>query len=68
LGYKRKTNFDLLKSECEKHKNSNEFFIQKAIGWALREYTKTNPEAVKNYVNNTNLKNLSQKEALKHIL
>lgn len=68
LGYKQKTNFDLLKSECDKHKNSNEFFIQKAIGWALREYTKTNPEAVKNYVNNTNLKNLSQKEALKHIL
>lgn len=68
LGYKQKTNFDLLKSECEKHKNSNEFFIQKAIGWALREYTKTNPEAVKNYVLHTNLKNLSQKEALKNIL
>lgn len=68
LGYKQKTNFDLLKSECEKHKNSNEFFIQKAIGWALREYTKTNPEAVRNYVDNTNLKKLSQKEAKKHIL
>lgn len=68
LGYKQNTDFDLLKSECEKHKNSNEFFIQKAIGWALREYAKTNPETVKNYVNNTNLKNLSQKEALKNIL
>ncbi|HEY6142385.1 MAG TPA: DNA alkylation repair protein [Flavobacterium sp.] len=68
LDYKQKTNFDLLKSECEKHKNSNEFFIQKAIGWALREYAKTNPEVVKNYVIHTNLKKLSQKEALKHIL
>lgn len=68
LGYKEKTNFDLLKSECEKHKHSNEFFIQKAIGWALREYTKTNPKAVQNYVINTNLKNLSQKEALKNML
>jgi len=68
LGYKQKTNFDLLKSECEKHKNSNEFFIQKAIGWALREYGKTNPQAVKNYVNNTTLKSLSRKEALKNIL
>ncbi len=68
LGYKQKTNFDLLKSECEKHKNSNEFFIQKAIGWALREFAKTNPEAVRNYVDNTNLKKLSQKEAKKHIL
>jgi 3-methyladenine DNA glycosylase AlkD len=68
LGYKQKTNFDLLKSECEKHKNSNEFFIQKAIGWALREYAKTNPEAVRNYVVNNNLKPLSKKEALKNIL
>ena len=67
LGYKQKTNFELLKSECEKHKNSNEFFIQKAIGWALREYGKTNPQTVKNYVINTNLKPLSTKEALKNI-
>jgi 3-methyladenine DNA glycosylase AlkD len=67
LGYKQKTNFDLLKSECEKHKSSNEFFIKKAIGWALREYTKTNPEAVRNFVANTNLKPLSTKEALKNI-
>ena len=68
LGYKQKTNFDLLKSECEKHKNSDDFFIQKAIGWALREYAKTNQQAVKNYVINTNLKPLSKKEALKNIL
>jgi 3-methyladenine DNA glycosylase AlkD len=68
LGYKQKTNFDLLKSESEKHKNSNEFFIQKAIGWALREYAKTNPEAVRNFVNNSDLKTLSKKEALKNIL
>jgi 3-methyladenine DNA glycosylase AlkD len=68
LGYKQKTNFDLLQSECEKHKNSNEFFIQKAIGWALREYAKTNPQAVKNYVSNTKLKPLSTKEALKNII
>jgi len=67
LGYKQKTNFDLLQYQCEKHKNSNEFFIQKAIGWALREYAKTNPEAVKTYVIKTNLKALSKKEALKNI-
>jgi 3-methyladenine DNA glycosylase AlkD len=68
LGYKEKTNFDLLKSECEKHKNSNAFFIQKAIGWALREYAKSNPQAVRNFVNNSDLKPLSKKEALKNIL
>ena len=67
LGYKEKTNFDLLKAECEKYKNSTEFFIQKAIGWALREYAKINPEAVKTFVTNTNLKPLSNKEALKNI-
>jgi 3-methyladenine DNA glycosylase AlkD len=67
LGYKEKTNFDLLKSVCEQHKTSTEFFIQKAIGWALREYGKTNPEAVKEFVFNSNLKKLSEKEALKNI-
>ena len=67
LGYKEKTNFDLLKLICEKHKNSTEFFIQKAIGWALREYGKTNPEAVKNFVSVSNLKKLSEKEALKNL-
>lgn len=68
LGYKEKTNFDLLKSICEKHKTSNEFFIQKAIGWALREYAKTNAETVKYFVFNSNLKKLSEKEALKNLL
>jgi 3-methyladenine DNA glycosylase AlkD len=58
----------LLQLKCEKHKNSTEFFIQKAIGWALREYAKINPEAVKNFVANTHLKPLSKKEALKNIL
>jgi 3-methyladenine DNA glycosylase AlkD len=67
LGYKEKTSFELLKAECEKHKLSKEFFIQKAIGWALREYAKTNPEAVRNFVLNNNLRPLSTKEALKNI-
>jgi len=67
LGYKGKTNFELLKSICENHKSSTEFFTQKAIGWALREYAKTNPEAVKNYVSCTDLKKLSEKEALKNL-
>jgi 3-methyladenine DNA glycosylase AlkD len=66
LNYKQKTNFELLKVECNKHKMSKEFFIQKAIGWALREYAKTNPEAVKNFVANNNLMPLSIKEALKN--
>ncbi|MBY0487097.1 MAG: DNA alkylation repair protein [Flavobacteriaceae bacterium] len=67
LSYKEKTNFELLKSECEKHKESKEFFIQKAIGWALRDYSRFNPKGVKEYVDSTNLKPLSQREALRNI-
>ncbi len=67
LGYKRMTNFEILISQCEKHKNSKIFFIQKAIGWALREYAKINPKIVKEYVINSNLKHLSRKEALKNL-
>lgn len=65
LSYKEKTNFEILKSECEKHKESNEFFIQKAIGWALRDYSRFNPNGVAAYVNSTNLKPLSNREALR---
>jgi 3-methyladenine DNA glycosylase AlkD len=68
LGYKNKTNFEILKSECNKHKDSNEFFIQKAIGWAIREYGKTNLFDVKNFVINSDLKSFSRKEALKNIV
>jgi 3-methyladenine DNA glycosylase AlkD len=68
LGYKKSTNFELLRSECEKHKHSTEFFIQKAIGWALREYGSVNPTAVLHYVNSTNLKPLSKKEAIRKII
>lgn len=67
LGYKQNTNSDVLFSECIKHAQSNEFFIQKAIGWALREYGKTNLEAVKTFVAQTQLKPLSKKEALKNL-
>ena len=67
LGYKNKTDFDLLKKIINKHKSSPEFFIQKSIGWALREYAKTNPEAVREFVAEANLQRLSRKEALKLI-
>lgn len=67
LDYKANTDFDLLKSECERHKHSDEFFIQKAIGWALRDYSRFNPSGVTEYVNSTNLKPLSQREALRNI-
>ncbi|MBD0725039.1 hypothetical protein B6A10_07600 [Flavobacterium sp. L1I52] len=67
LGYKEKTDFELLQSIGVQHQNSKEFFIQKALGWALREYAKTNPEAVFDFVSKSNLKPLSKKEAIKNI-
>jgi 3-methyladenine DNA glycosylase AlkD len=66
LGYKSKTDFELLQKLCVQHSDSNAFFIRKAIGWALREYAKTNPEAVLQFVDQTILKPLSKKEALKN--
>lgn len=68
LAYKQKTNTDLLFALCQKHSDSNEFFIRKAIGWALREYAKTNPSAVKRFVETNKLKPLSEKEALKNMV
>lgn len=67
IGYKQKTDPDLLFAECLKHSHSKEFFIQKAIGWALREYAKINPVAVTKFVTENTLKSLSTKEALKNI-
>lgn len=67
LDYKQETDFDLLKSECLKHAHSKEFFIQKAIGWALRDYSRFNPIGVLDFVNNNEFKPLSRKEALRNI-
>ena len=66
LGYKDATNSDILFRECKKHSKSNQFFIQKAIGWALREYAKTNPKLVERFVDSSKLSPLSTREALKH--
>lgn len=67
LSYKQKTNAEILFHECVKHAHSKEFFIQKSIGWALREYGRFFPNEVKEFVKKTTLKPLSTKEALKNI-
>ena len=46
---------------------SEEFFINKAIGWALRDYSKTNPEWVRYFVARTQLHPLSEREAMRLI-
>lgn len=65
LGYKDETDVKLLFKNIKKCMDSKEFFIQKAIGWALREYSKTNAQAVIDFVENNELAPLSKRETLK---
>jgi 3-methyladenine DNA glycosylase AlkD len=64
LKYKSKLNTNLLDSFILRLLASKEFFIQKAIGWILREYSKTNPDYVIKYVSENELSALSVREAL----
>jgi 3-methyladenine DNA glycosylase AlkD len=67
LKYKQETDTKLLFDFILHCSHSKEFFIQKAIGWALREYAKTNTLAVKRFVKQNSLSPLSKREALKGI-
>ena len=67
LKYKDYTDFKLLQKMINRHKYSKEFFLQKAIGWSLRQYAKFDPDAVQAFVTETELKPLSRREALKNI-
>ena len=67
LGYKKETDFTLLCDLIRENLGSQEFFINKAIGWSLRQYARTDPQAVKKFVKATNLQPLSRREAMKHL-
>ncbi|MFC5451335.1 DNA alkylation repair protein [Paenibacillus aestuarii] len=67
LKYKAKTDVALLFACIRRMAHSKEFFIRKAIGWALREYSKTDAQAVRQFVAETELSPLSVREALKVI-
>lgn len=67
LGYKQRTDAELLFSLVRRMAHESDFFMRKAIGWALREYAKTDPDAVRAFVRETELSPLSVREALKHI-
>lgn len=67
--YKEKTDTNLLGKIICANLGSSEFFINKAIGWSLREYSKINPQWVKSFIAkyNNNLSKLSTKEASKYL-
>jgi len=67
LKYKKDTDTTLLTSFITPLADSKEFFIAKAIGWALREYSKTNPNWVLDFVENNPLQPLSKREAIRRI-
>lgn len=68
LKYKNTTDFEKLRRYILLQAGSKNFFINKASGWALREYAKTNPIAVKQFVEaNSYLANLTRREAMKHL-
>lgn len=69
LSFKKDTDLRLLEDCIEPSLDSREFFLQKAIGWALRQYAWTDPAWVKRCVARLGdrLKPLSRREALKNI-
>lgn len=67
LKYKENLDKELLEKIILDNNEDKEFFINKAIGWILREYSKTNPEWVKEFIKNNKLSNLSVREASKYI-
>ena len=67
LNYKKDTDFALLCDIICENLDSREFFINKAIGWSLRQYARVEPLAVKKFVKSTSLHPLSRREALKHL-
>jgi 3-methyladenine DNA glycosylase AlkD len=68
LKYRKNLDEKILFNAIIELKASKEFFIQKAIGWALREYGKSNPESVVEFVGETELASLSKREALRRIV
>jgi 3-methyladenine DNA glycosylase AlkD len=69
LRFKADTDLDLLYACIEPSLGSKEFFLRKAIGWALRQYAWHDPAEVRRYVkrNQSRLSPLSVREALKNV-
>jgi len=69
LRFKRDTDLELLYANIESNLGDRDFFIRKAIGWALRQYAWTDPKEVTRYVraHEKQLSGLSKREALKNI-
>ncbi len=69
LHYGQETDTGRLFGYCTRQAGHPDFFVRKAIGWALRQYAKTDPKAVRRYVSRNRgvLSPLSLREASKHL-
>ena len=67
--HKERTDQEMLFDFCLRRAHEKEFFIRKAIGWALREYARTRPEEVRAFLleHGDKLSGLSRREAAKHL-
>ena len=73
LNHKDRTDTDLLRrvltANLEDSPHGRDYFIRKAVGWALRQHARTDPSWVQTFVtaHGTSLSGLSKREALKHV-
>ena len=66
LKYRDKVELETLSTQILRFKSNKEFFIQKAIGWSLREVAKSNPDWVIEFISKNEITGLAKREALKH--
>ncbi|WP_109507237.1 DNA alkylation repair protein [Nocardioides speluncae] len=69
LHHKEQTDLDLLREAIDANVDDRSFWIRKAIGWALRQYARTDPDWVRSEVarHGDRLSGLSRREAMKHL-
>ena len=67
LHHKSDTDLDLLTHAIDANAADPDFFLRKAIGWALRQHARTDPDWVRGFVASRELSPLSRREALKHL-
>ena len=65
--WKKDTDQELLFANIDRHAAHKDFFIRKAIGWALRELGKSDPGAVLHFVRSRKLSPLSEREAVRNL-
>ncbi|ANG85658.1 DNA alkylation repair protein [Microbacterium aurantiacum] len=68
LGRKERTDRALLADVIEPNRGDAEFFVAKAIGWALRDYARSDPDWVRAYLDSHDLRVLSRREATRHLI